>query len=152
MPEQFSVTFRVGWAQTDANHHMRNTAFLDLCVDTRFIFFEQHGVPVAEFERPRVGPVVFRDEVDYFRELRLLDSVRMTLALGGLSEDRSRFRLRNELFAADGTLAARVTSTGAWFSLETRKLTAPPEAVAAALAALGRTDDFEVLGSRSSQT
>ncbi len=34
MPELFSVTFRVGWAQTDANAHMRNTAYLDLCKDT----------------------------------------------------------------------------------------------------------------------
>jgi acyl-CoA thioester hydrolase len=150
MSDPFSVTFRVGWAQTDANAHMRNTAFLDLCVDTRFMYFAQQGV-AAEFERLRVGPVIFRDEVDYFRELRLLESVRVTLALCGLSEDGSRFRLRNELFAADGTLAARVTSNGAWLNLVTRKLTPPPESVAAVLAAAPHTDDFEVLVPRSSK-
>ncbi len=152
MSEPFSVTFHVGWAQTDANAHMRNTAYLDLCVDVRFMFFAQHGVPAAEFDRLRVGPVIFRDEVDYLRELRLLDSVRVTLALCGLSEDGSRFRLRDELFAADGTLAARVTTTGAWLNLATRKLIAPPAPIADALAALGRTDDFEVLVPRSAKT
>jgi acyl-CoA thioesterase FadM len=42
------MTFRVGWAQTDANAHMRNTAFLDYCVDVRFSFFEQLAAEVED--------------------------------------------------------------------------------------------------------
>jgi acyl-CoA thioester hydrolase len=148
-PQPFSVTFRVGWAQIDANAHMRNTAYLELCVDVHFMYFQEHGFPAREFERLRFGPVIFRDEVDYLRELRMLESVRVTLALAGLSEDGMRFRLRDEFFAPDGKLAARVTITGAWLDLDARKLTVPPEALAAALSAMAHTDDFEILPARS---
>jgi acyl-CoA thioester hydrolase len=152
MSNPFSLTFRVGWAQIDANGHMRNTAYLELCVDVRLMYFQEHGFPAQEFERLRLGPVIFRDEVDYLRELRLLESVTVTLALAGLSEDGTRFRLRNEFFAPDGKPVARVTTTGAWLDLSARKLTTPPEALAAALSAMGRTDDFEVLPPRTSKS
>jgi acyl-CoA thioester hydrolase len=149
MTEPFSTTFQAGWAHIDANAHMRNTAYLEMSVDVRLMYFQSHGFPVQEFERLRLGPVIFRDEVEYLRELRLLDSVTVTLALAGLSQDGQRFRLRNEFFVAEGKLAARVTSTGGWLNLATRKLTAPPQALAAASEALARTADFEVMLPRS---
>jgi len=92
--------------------------------------------------------VTFRAEVDYFHALRLMERVTVTLALAVLSEDGKRFRIRNEFFTADGVLAGRVTSSGAWLNLDTRKLSAPPEALAAAMAATPHSDDFAVLPSR----
>ncbi len=73
------------------------------------------------------------------------------IGCAGCGEDGRRFRLRNEFFAPDGQLAARVSTTGGWLNLAARKLTAPPEAVAAALAALARSDDYVVLPPRASQ-
>jgi len=35
----FERTFHVSWAQLDSNAHMANTAFLDMVVDVRFMFF-----------------------------------------------------------------------------------------------------------------
>jgi acyl-CoA thioester hydrolase len=151
MTEPFSATFRVGWSLIDFNNHMRNTAYLELCVDTRLLFFEAHGFPAPEFERLQIGPVIFRDEVDYLHELRLMESVTVTLALAGLSEDGRRFRLRNEFFAPGGEPAGRVISTGAWFSLATRKLIVPPAVLAAAQAAAPHTDDFAVLPPRGNK-
>ena len=148
MTEPFSATFRVGWAQIDFNAHMRNTAYLDLCVDARLMFFERQGFPAAEFERLQIGPVIFRDEVDYLHELRLLERVTVTVALAGLSEDGRRFRLWNELLAPDAQLAGRVVTSGAWLNLATRKVTVPPEALAAVMAAMPRTDDYAVLAPR----
>jgi acyl-CoA thioester hydrolase len=143
----FEKSFQVAWAHLDANGHMANTAYLDICVDVRFSYFSSQGFAPGEFARQRLGPVVRRDEVDYYRELHMLDTIRVTLAMSGLSEDASRFRLRNEIFRADGQLAARVTSHGGWLDLDARKLTAPPEGLANALRDLARTDDFEVLES-----
>jgi acyl-CoA thioester hydrolase len=151
MTEPFSVTFRVGWSQIDFNNHMRNTAYLELCVDRRLLFFEAHGFPTPEFERLQIGPVVFRDVVDYLHELRLMESVAVTLALAGLSEDGRHFRLRNEFFAPGGELAGRVITTGAWFSLATRKLIVPSAALAAAQATMPRTDDYAVLPPRGAR-
>ena len=143
----FEKTFQVAWAHLDANGHMANTAYLDICVDVRFAYFASQGFGPGDFAKLRLGPVVRRDEVDYYRELHMLDTIRVTLAMAGLSEDASRFRLQNEIFRADGQLAARVTSHGGWLDLNARKLIAPPEGLANALRNLARTPDFETLES-----
>lgn len=142
MSELFERTFHTGWADMDFNAHMRNTAYLDRCVDVRLMYFESRGFSMRELERLRIGPVVRRDKVDYFREIRLLEQFRVTFALAALSHDASRFRLRNELFREDGELAARVTSHGGWLDLVTRKLTAPPATLAGCLRELARTEDY----------
>ena len=133
------------WGDMDFNGHMRNTAFLDAAADVRMMFFDAHGFPMREFERRRIGPVIRRDELEYFRELRLLEPVRVTLEAAGLSADGSRFRLVNEFFREDGSRAVRVTSTGGWLDLDRRKLTAPPAEVRLLLEQLDRTDPFETL-------
>ena len=129
----------------DFNAHMRNTAYLDKSADVRLMFFAEQGFPAEEFIRLRIGPVVKRDEVDYFKEVNLLEEMSVSLMVAGLSDDGSRFHLRNEFSRADGKLTARVTSTGGWLDLSARKLIAPPDKLLAALKALVRTDDFELM-------
>ena len=143
----FEKTFEVAWAHLDANGHMANTAYLDICVDVRFSYFSSQGFAPGDFAQQRLGPVVRRDEVDYYRELHMLQTIRVTFAMAGLSEDASRFRLRNEIFRDDGQLAARLTSHGGWLDLNARKLIAPPAGLASALRNLARTEDFETLES-----
>jgi acyl-CoA thioester hydrolase len=126
---------------------MKNTAYLDKAVDVRMMYFQAHGFAVREFERLRLGPVVRRDEIEYYRELRLLEPVRVTMTLAGASEDGTRFRIRNEFFQEDGKLVARITSTGGWLDLAARKLTAPPDGLAEALRGLARSEDFEQMPS-----
>jgi acyl-CoA thioester hydrolase len=133
-----------GWGDMDFNSHMRNTAYLDKSGDVRMMFFAANGFPAEEFARLRIGPVIMRDEVDYFREVNLLEELRVTLALAGLSGDGSRFHLRNEFFRLDGKLAARVSSRGGWLDLDTRKLVSPPEAIIAAIGKFDKTEDFLV--------
>ena len=144
----FERMLYAGWGDMDFNGHMRNTAFLDRSADVRMMYFAENGFSMREFERRRVGPVIVRDELDYFRELRLLESVRVTLVMSALSDDSAKFRMRNEFFRADGELAARVTSSGAWLDLEKRRLTAPPEDLARVLAQLERADDFETIAAK----
>ena len=136
-----------GWSDMDFNSHMRNTAFLDKCVDVRMMFFAANGFSMEELMRQRIGPVVRKDEVEYFKEVRLLDPLRITLLLVGLAEDGSRFSLRNEFWREDGKLIARVTSTGGWLDLTTRKLIIPPDGLLAALRSLAPTEDFQILAS-----
>ena len=141
----FTRTFHVRWADIDFNGHMKNTAYLDLGPDVRMMFFAEKGFSMRDFERLRIGPVILRDELDYYRELRLLEPVTVDLVLAGLSEDGIRFRIRNHFLREDGKMAARVTSTGGWLDLDARKLTAPPEALLQALLSMPRSDDFETL-------
>jgi len=143
----YEKTLCAGWSDMDFNSHMRNTAFLDKSADVRMMFFAERGFPVEEFSRLKLGPVVMKDEVEYRREVGLLQQIRVTLALAGLSADGSRFVLRNEVLAADGRLCAQVTSSGGWLDLVQRKLIAPPAALLAALQSLDRTGEFQDLQS-----
>ena len=139
------------WGDIDFNGHMRNTAFLDKAADSRLMFFAEHGLPIEEFARLGIGPVIRTDEVEYFKEIRLLEEIKVTLSAAGLSDDGARFMVRNEFWRADETLAARVTSAGGWLDHRARKLVVPPEGLLAALRAMPRTDDFHVLRSLGSR-
>ncbi len=140
----FQKTLVAGWGDMDFNAHMRNTAYLDKSADVRMMYFAEHGFPMSEFMRLQLGPVVMRDQIEYFRECRLLDEITVTFAMAGLSEDASRMNLQNT-FYRDGVLCARVTSLGGWFDLRQRKLTVPPPGLADLLRSLTRTEDFAVL-------
>lgn len=143
----FEHEFQIGWAHLDANGHMANTAFMALAIETRFLYFQSQGFTPAEFRSAGIGPVVRRDELEYFKELRFLESVRIAILIGGLSEDASRFRIVNEFHRADGELSARIVSLGGWLDIRARKLAAPPEGLADALRNLEKTPDFETLKS-----
>jgi acyl-CoA thioester hydrolase len=143
----FERTLHVSWNHLDANGHMANTAYLDMAVDVRFLYFTSCGFSPAEFLASGLGPVVRRDEVDYFRELRMLQPVRVSLLLAGLSGDASRFRLVNEFRREDGELCARLTSQGGWLDIKARKLVVPPEVLCEALRGLEHTESFEQLDS-----
>lgn len=143
----YSKTLYAGWADMDFNSHMRNTAYLDKAADVRQMFLIENGFPMEEFVRLRIGPVVMKDEVEYFKEVGLQQKITVTYALAGHAPDGSRFLLRHEIFREDSKLAARVTSAGGWLNLAERRLIAPPPALLSAMNSLDRTDDFVVLPS-----
>lgn len=143
----FTKTFQARWGDMDFNAHMSNRAYLDVCPDVRLMFFAENGFPTSELQRLRLGPVVRRETLEYFRELRLLENFSVTLALAGISPDGSRFRLRNDFLREDGRRAARVTSEGGWLNLDTRKLVAAPAELLRVLKLLEHTDDYEELDS-----
>ena len=143
----YAKTLYAGWADMDFNSHMKNTAYLDKAADVRQMFLMEHGFPMEEFLRLRIGPVVRKDEVEYFNEVGLQQQITVTYALAGHAVDGSRFLLRHEIFRMDGKLSARVTSAGGWLDLAERKLMVPPPALLAAMESLEKTDDFTVLPS-----
>jgi len=143
----FEKTLVAGWRDMDYNSHMANTAYLDRAADVRMMYFAENGFSVADMMRMKLGPVIMKDEIEYFREVQLLQELRVTLALAGLAPDGSRFMLRNEFAHMDGKRCAAITSTGGWLDLNARKLIAPPEPLHSAQAALPRTADFRELKS-----
>lgn len=62
----YQKTLVAGWGDMDFNAHMRNTAYLDKSADVRMMYFAAHGFPMSQFARLQLGPVVMRDQIDYF--------------------------------------------------------------------------------------
>lgn len=143
----FEKDFEAGWRDVDPNGHVANMAYLEYAVDTRVAFFDSFGFPPQNFLKHGFGPVIKSDFVEYFREVMMLEKLIVTMENGGFSEDGSRFRVVNNIYKADRTPAARVTSIGGWLDLRQRKLTVPAPAIIEAWHSLSKTDDFEVLNS-----
>jgi acyl-CoA thioester hydrolase len=135
------------WADMDYNSHMANTAYLNRAVDARMAFFTSKGLPLAEMMRLRVSWVVMKDEQEYRREIFWMEEFSITVGLAGLAHDCSRFKIRNDFFRADGQLAAKVTSTGGFLNLDTRKLVIPPQELVTIYQTMPKTEDYETLPS-----
>jgi acyl-CoA thioester hydrolase len=146
---RYAREFLAGWGTMDFNGHMANTSYLNLAADARMAFFAEHGFPPSEFRRLAIGPVMKRDEVEYFREVGLNDTVTVTYAALAMSADGARFVIENEIWSASGERAATVRSTGGWLDLRSRKLVAPPPDLFAAFAEVPRAPDFVELPSLS---
>ena len=145
---RYAREFLAGWRTMDFNGHMANTAYLDLAADVRMAFFAEHGFPPSEFRRLAIGPVVRKEELEYFREVGLHDTVTVTYAALAMSADGARFVVENEIWSAAGERAATLRSTGGWLDLRARKLVAPPPALLAVFAKVPRADGFVELPPR----
>ena len=135
---RYAKEFIAGWGTMDFNGHMANTAYLNLAADVRMAFFAEHGFPPSEFRRLALGPVIRKEELEYFREVGLHDTVTVTYAVLAMSADGARFVVENEIWSASGERAATVRSTGGWLDLRARKLVAPPPTLLAAFAEVPR--------------
>ena len=143
----FQKRLVAGWGDMDFNSHMRNTAYLDKSADVRMMYFAENGFPMSEFVRLKIGPVIMKDEIEYFREVHLLEEFDVDLAIAGLAEDGSRFVVRNRFLRSDGKPLAKVTSVIGWLDLGARKLVAAPPALFKLLSDISRTSDFQTLPS-----
>jgi acyl-CoA thioester hydrolase len=145
---RYTKEFLAGWGMMDFNGHLANTAYLDLAADVRMAFFAEHGFPPSEFRRLALGPVIRKDEVEYFREVGLHDTITVTYAVLAMSPDGARFVVENEIFSTAGERAATVRSTGGWLDLHARKLVTPPAALLAAFQRVPRAPGFVELPPR----
>src|SRR3954471_8831035 len=118
----FARTLIAGWASIDANGHLANTGYLDLATDARVSFFTAHGFSPNDFRAMPIGAVIQQDQLEYFREIQLRQTVIVTFAALGMSSDASRFIFENEIRTEGGERSAIVRSTGGWLDLATRKL------------------------------
>ncbi len=139
----FERVFEVRWADLDPNRHLRNTAYSDYATHARFSVLIAHGFTPARFEELAFGPVVFREETRFLREVAMGDRVTIDVTVAGLSADCSRWRIQHHVHRADGSVAAVVTLEGSWLDLKTRKLTAPPAELGELFRKMPKTPDFE---------
>ncbi|NQU36163.1 MAG: acyl-CoA thioesterase [Actinobacteria bacterium] len=137
----FEKTYEIRWDDVDALQHVRHTAYGTYAAQSRLAFFADFGV---DFDPAKldIAPVLFTEQLAYRREIRLNDTIRVTSALSGLSDDSSRWAISHEAYRRDGQLAATIEVTGAWIDMIRRKLVAPPPEVSARMHELPKAAGF----------
>ncbi len=119
---------QVLWAQIDANQHMRHTAYADFAAQARLAMLESLGLKPAVLYGYKIGPVLFREELFYLREIGINEHIKVTCDIVKARADGSRWTIRHDLYRSDGVKAAIIEADGAWIDMEKRKLIIlPPE-------------------------
>jgi acyl-CoA thioester hydrolase len=75
----------------------------------------------------QIGPILFREECVFKREIRMSDSVTVGIELLKARRDFSRFSIRHEIKKDPSTVSAIITVDLAWINGVTRKLAVLPE-------------------------
>ena len=143
--QSFRKNFEVKWSDLDPNRHLRNTAYSDYATHVRFSYLAENGFTLKEFQKHGFGPVVFREETIFKKEVGPNRTLTVNFKVSGLAEDGSRWSLLHEIALPDGKLAARLTIEGAWIDLKKRKLITPPSEIFKLLNRLPKTEQFEEL-------
>lgn len=141
MPELiFPISVR--WADLDPNFHVRHSVYYDYGATARIDFFLECGLPPTAMAQMHVGPILFREEAVFRRELRFGDQLSISVGLSKARHDFSRFSFRHIIRRSDGTVCAEINIDGAWIDTNLRKLSTPPDLVGEALSMGPKTDDF----------
>lgn len=125
----YSKNFEVTWADMDPNRHMRHSVYNDYAAQTRVGMFSDFDLSITEISRMGFGPILFREETKFLREINLLEIIRVTCTLTKMRRDGSQWGFLHEIFkeGEDDIKAAQVAVDGAWLNLESRKLGTIPE-------------------------
>ena len=138
----FERQIEVRWADVDQNGHVRHSAYYDYGAHVRIAFFNAVGFPNTRMSGLKIGPILFKEECSFLREIRPDDVVTVNLLKGVVKEDGSRWTLHHEIFNQEGKKAAHITIQGAWLDLEGRKLSKPPQDLADAIQQLDKGEPF----------
>lgn len=141
----YKVSFSTRWADFDPNNHMRHSAYNDYAAEARVRFFRENGFSMIEFNKQNIGPVLFSENTNFYREINLSENISVELFVKGLSENGERFKFQHKIFKQNGVLAAEIEIYGAWINLKKRKLTEPPKELISKFEALEKADNFEVI-------
>jgi len=143
--QTYSKIFEVKWADMDPNRHMRHSVYNDYAAQTRVGMFADFDLSLEEISRLGFGPILFREETKFLREINLLETIKVTCVLTAMRRDGSRWSFQHEIFK-DGEnyiKAAQIDVDGAWLDLKSRKLGVPTTELKKVMNRFPKSPDFE---------
>jgi acyl-CoA thioester hydrolase len=139
----YAMPVQIRWADIDQNRHLRHSVYYDYGAMMRMHVLQSNGLTTQKLEELKVGPILFREEAIFKREIKLEDHITINVELLKSTENYARWSLRHHFLKADNSLAAIVTIDGAWMDLEKRKLAVPDDFVRGVFAQFPRSSEFE---------
>ena len=135
----------IRWSDLDPNFHVRHSAYYDFGAYCRLAFLNDHGITPQVMLRHSFGPVLFREECVFKKEINFGDRLSIHLKLSHASPDFRKWTMVHELWKNETTLAAVISVDGAWMNTEQRRIVSPPDVFKTAFEAIPKSDDFKVI-------
>ena len=143
--EPFSKTFEIRWSDLDANGHVNYAAYIDAAADLRYDFFTAHGFPPGKFTEMGVGTVYTSLHADFFREVRMGETVTITYAMSGVSPSGARWKVHHDVLKSNRKKAVSIDLEGTLLNLSTRKPAFPTPELLQIFNLVPRSATFEAL-------
>ena len=140
----FIKNIEVRWSDLDPNFHVVHSKYYDFGAYCRMAFLVENGLTPAFMQGQNIGPILFREECIFKREILFGDKVSINVKVDKLTADFGRWTMIHEIYKNDDTLAAVITADGAWLNTTIRKLTTPPEVIIALFENAPKTATFKM--------
>lgn len=121
----FERPIEIRWSDVDQNRHVRHSAYYDYGAYVRIQFLDAAGFDAKSMEQHQVGPILFKEECNFIREIKPTDRIRMNMLRGEISSGGLKWVIHHEIYNQDDVKVAHITIFGAWMDIIKRKLIKP---------------------------
>ncbi|MDI1316837.1 acyl-CoA thioesterase [Flavobacterium sp.] len=128
--QTFTKEVSVRWSDLDPNFHVRHSVYYDFGAQHRVEILEQLGLNMRIMQENNFGPILFREECIFRKEIRQNTKVFISTKVGKIRDDASRWTLVHELKNEKEELLATITVDGAWMDTKLRKIANPTPQIA----------------------
>ena len=142
--ESFTQNIQVRWSDLDPNGHVRHSVYFDYGAQVRIAYLQEQGFGINWMKSNGIGPVLFREEANFYRELNSGDELVIDVRLSGLSDNHNKWSMSHRILRGD-KVCATIDLDGAWLNLQTRRIAPPPKELVEQFEALEQTEDFRVI-------
>jgi len=145
----YSKQVEIRWSDLDPNFHVRHSVYYDMGASVRVSFLTENGLNTAVLMQNNLGPILFREEAVFKREIHFNDIISVNLVLKQCTATYSRWTMQHEIIKNGDIVCAIITVDGAWMDTIKRKLTVPPHFVTPAMDKIPRSEDFKWMERKS---
>jgi acyl-CoA thioester hydrolase len=143
MPIHFKKEVSIRWSDIDPNFHLRHSVYYDFGAQQRIEILEEVGLSLNVMQEVGFGPIIFREECIFKREVRLSDIITITAKIAKMRADGSRWTIQHVFTNLQNVECATLNIDGAWMDTKKRKLCNPtPQIVVDVLNAFPRSEGF----------
>lgn len=143
--KQFIAKLEIRWADLDPNFHVLHSKYYDFGAYCRMAFLVENGLTPQVMHEHHIGPILFREECFFKKELNFGDEITINLKLSKTTSNYSRWTMEHEIYKNADILSATINIDGAWMDTQKRKLAAPPSIVTGIFDTMPKTENFQII-------
>jgi acyl-CoA thioester hydrolase len=141
--KEFKNSIQLRWSDLDPNFHVRHSVYYDWGAFCRIEFLNKFGLTSDVMSKLQFGPILFREECIFRKEVRMGDELTIDLQLIKSRKDFSRWSIQHHIYKHGDVLCAVLSVDGAWINMALRKLATPPEEVHTVFSKMPKAENFE---------
>ena len=142
----FTKQLSLRWSDLDPNFHVRHSAYYDFGAQHRIEILESLGLTMKVLQQQHFGPILFREECVFRKEIKLADKITMQTKVSQMRPDASRWSIVHEFMNEENKLCAVITVDGAWMDTKLRKIADPtPEIAIQAISRFPKSESFATI-------